>query len=83
MVNSITPIIMHTAINGEMYVFNMVIRSDNTVKSANPNGVTRLESTIPFMTPNIIQKELIRIRTNALLLNKYTKVKEANTINEL
>ena len=40
------------------------------VKSANPNGVTRLESTTPFIIPRIIQKELMISLAKALLRNK-------------
>ena len=83
MINIVTPRIIHTAINGEIYVLSIVNRSDKTVKSANPNGVTRFDKTIPFIIPRIIQIEQIKILAKALLLKRYTKVRDANTIKEL
>ena len=61
----------------------MVSKSEITVKSANPNGVTRLESTIPFTIPKITQIEQMIILANARLRTKYTKVSDAKTIKEL
>ena len=75
--------VIHTAITGVTYVLSIVIRSESTVKSAKPNGVTRLDKTIPLIIPRITQKELMRIRAKALLLKRYTKVRDAYTIKEL